>query len=133
MITASQLKPLRGQAPDIAETERLKSKLATLRTERKPFFLTASEFDEILRWKLRTQYHRTANRRVDNTDALIRTVTAYALNVTHADRDYELELRIAALCGLRGVSVAVVVLGSLEPMAALDPLSHLARPPGGDG
>ena len=62
MITASQIEGLRTASDDYLETERLKTLFAQLRVERHPFFLSATEFDEILKWKLRGQYGRQKGR-----------------------------------------------------------------------
>ncbi len=107
MITASQIKNLKTASIDFNETEQLKLKLARLQKERQKFFLTGSEFDDILRWKLRGQYGRQRTRRASNTEELIRTITGVALTITHPDKDYELELRVHLLCSLRGVGVPV--------------------------
>ena len=59
MITASQISNLRVvESDDYREAERLKRKFARLHMQRCPFFLTAGEFDEILKWKLGQQYGR---------------------------------------------------------------------------
>lgn len=107
MITVSQIAGLRTSSDDFERTEQLKHKFARLRHMRRPFFLTAAEFDEILEWKLRGQYGRQRALREPNTDELIRAVTDFALTISHDDKDYELDLRVRALCILRGVSVAV--------------------------
>src|SRR2546425_3012498 len=107
MITAAQIKDLREAAKDFEKTKLLKEKLARLRQERQPLFLTAGEFDEILIWKLDTQYGRQKAHRAQNTDGIIRAVTSLALNITHDDEDYELELRTGILGSLRGVAVPV--------------------------
>ena len=107
MITASQIAHLRTSSDDFSEPERLKAKFAQLRAERRPFFLTKTEFDEILKWKLRQQYGRQRRLRQKNTDELIRAVTGLALTITHDDKDYELGLRVDILSALRGVGVPV--------------------------
>jgi len=122
MITAAQLKSL-GPVSD-RETEGLKKRFARLRAERGAFFLTKSEFDEVLRWKLRGQIGRQRSRRAGNTDELIRAVTGLALSLCHEDKDYELELRLGILCSLRGVEVpvasAILALVSPEEYAVID-------------
>jgi hypothetical protein len=107
VITAAQIAHLRYASDNYAETERMKARLARLRDERDPLFLTASEFDEILRWKLRTQLNRHFHSRTANTDSIIRHVTGSALTITSDDRDYEIQLRVNILCALRGVAVPV--------------------------
>lgn len=107
MITADQLKPYRTNSDDYAETERLKSLFAKLHQTRQPFFLTGDEFDAILRWKLRGQYGRQQKHRATNTPEIIEAITKLALNITHPDISYELELRVHLLCALRGVAVPI--------------------------
>ncbi len=107
MITAAQIRPLYQEAVGDEKTAQLKAKLARIRQERKPLYLTAAEFEDILEWKLAQQIGRQRHLRAGNTDELMRDVTALALSVTHADKEYELELRVNTLCVLRGVSVPV--------------------------
>lgn len=107
MITAARLLALRSVGADDNNTQHLKAKLAQLRRERQPFYLTAVEFEEILEWKLGQQMGRQRARRTANTDEVIRAVTGLALAITHQDKEYELELRIGILCSLRGVGVPV--------------------------
>lgn len=124
MITAAKIAPLRNQQIDLADTEQLKAKLAQLRRERQPLYLTATEFEEILRWKLGQQIGRQREIRAANTDEIIRAVTGLALTITHDDEDYELELRMNILCSLRGVAIpvasAVLALVFPEEYAVID-------------
>jgi hypothetical protein len=90
VIAAKQIAPLYKQAVDYKETERLKAKLAQLRRERQPLYLTATEFEEILQWKLGQQIGRQRKIRTVNTDEIIRAVTGLALTITHPDEEYEL-------------------------------------------
>ena len=89
------------------DTQGLLDHFAIVRASRQPLYLTADEFDDILRWKLKTQYGRQQVRRRANTEEVIRVVTGAALTVTHPDPDYELELRVGLLWTLRGVAVPV--------------------------
>lgn len=107
MVEASVLVPYRNGPEDYADTEELKGKLKRLRAERKPFYLSASELDEILRWKLRGQYGRGEALRVGNTDEVVRAVTTGALSISHDDLDYLLDLRVNILCAIRGMGVPV--------------------------
>jgi len=124
MITAAQIEPYRTSSDDYALTEQLKAHFRRLRREREPLYLTADELEQILRWKLGSQYGRQRERRRANTDAVIRTVTGAALSVSHPDEEYELELRVGLLCALRGVSVpvasAVLALVLPEKYAVID-------------
>jgi len=107
MITAAQIAPLRTAAIDYEKTKRLKEKLARVRRERQPLYLTKAEFEEILQWKLGQQIGRQRERRSANTEEIIRAVTGLALTITHSDKEYELELRMGILCALRGVAIPV--------------------------
>lgn len=95
-----------------------------LHQERQPFYLTAAEFDKILKWKLRGQYGRQRERRKANTEDVIRTVTRTALTITHPDKEHEIELRVGILCAISGVSVpvasAVLALVFPEKYAVID-------------
>ncbi len=124
MITAAQLVPLRSVIDDDQETEQLKASLARFRRGESPRCLTATEFEDILRWKLRSQIGRQRQIRAANTNETIGAVTGLALTINHPDKDYELELRIGILCVLRGVSVpvasAVLALTFPEEYAVID-------------
>lgn len=124
MLVASQLIPYRASSDDYEWTVRLKNKFRHLRQVRKPFYLTLSEFDEILHWKLRAQYGRRRKRRGANTDEVIRLITQAAFGVSHPDEEYETELRMGILCALRGVGVpvasAVLALVLPEKYAVID-------------
>jgi len=119
VITAAQITPLRHQGIDTQLTEHLKAKLAVVRRERQPLYLTATEFEEILEWKLSQQMGRRRALRAANTEEIIRAITGLALTITHADPDYELELRVGILCALRGVAIpsASAVLALIYPEA----------------
>lgn len=124
MITAAEIASVPLNSTDYEETERLKAKLADLRHCRQPLFLTSQEFDEILVWKLGQQYGRQRHLRGSNHEELIRAVTGFALNLSHMDEEYELELRITVLCALRGVGVpvasAILALIFPEKYAVID-------------
>jgi hypothetical protein len=126
MITADQIKSvvISDTDGDYKEAQRLKGMLRQLREQRNPLYLKEAEFDEILKWKLGTQYGRRQDQRKLNTDDVIRAVTTAALNITHVDRDYELELRVNLLWSLRGVGVpvasAVLAVAFPETYAIID-------------
>lgn len=124
MITATEIAALRSRATDFGETAELKARLAELRRQRQPLCLTASEFEEILHWKLDQQIGRQRALRAANTDELVRAVTGLALTIAHDDKSYEHELRVSILCSLRGVSVpvasAVLALVFPEEYAVID-------------
>lgn len=124
MISATQLIPYKTSSDDYELTEHLKARFARLRSERHPLYLTSEEFDEILHWKLRSQYRRQEEKRKVNTEDVIRTVTSAALSITHFDEDYEIELRLGILCCIRGVGVpvasAILALVFPETYAVID-------------
>jgi hypothetical protein len=103
MIDANVIKPYRRTAVD---------------------YLDLNDFDRILRWKLRQQYRRQKSLRSKNTEKIIKKITALALNITHEDKDYELELRFKLLITLRGVEVpvasAILALCFPEQYAVID-------------
>lgn len=117
VITADQIKHLRRGSVDYDETQVLLARFAGIRATRQPLFLTAEDFDAILRWKLGTQYGRQQQRRLANTKEVIRAVTGVALTISHPDPDYKLELRVGLLCTLRGVAVPVAsaILALVHP------------------
>jgi hypothetical protein len=117
VITAAQLRSLRDQGDDAREMARLRARFAQVRVARRPFLLTAAEFDDVLRWKLRGQFVRQRGLREGNTEALIRMLTQTACALKHSDPEYELELRFGLLGTLRGVGVPVAsaVLGLVFP------------------
>jgi len=123
-ITALDIRPLRASAVDHAEAARLKQRFSELKKIREPFYLTGLEFDQILKWKLRGQYGRQQASRSLNTEDVIRAVTNLALNITHNDQDYELELRMGLLTCLRGVGIpvgsAILALVFPEKYAVID-------------
>ncbi len=107
MVTASQLIPYRTSSSGYDVTKGLKARMAHLRRERCPLYLTPDEFDAVLRWKLRSYYARLRQKLAENTPEVIRVVTQAAFSVTHPDEEYETELRLNLLCSLRGVAVPV--------------------------
>ena len=125
MITAVQIAPFHKRASDnYAAAESLKAKLARLREERQPFYLTSAELEEIVRGKLRGQFGQQQEQRTVNTEEVVRLVTGLALAITHTDKEYELELRMSVLCALRGVGVpvasAILALVYPEEYAVID-------------
>ena len=117
MVAPDTIKPLRYAQIDHQETERLKAALADLRAKRSPMYLTLSELDPILDWKLGTQRNRSRRWWRLKTDDLIRDVTSLALNLRHPDAEYQLELRTGILTAVRGigVSVASAILALVYP------------------
>lgn len=127
MITAETLKLYCDKSSDDGEANRLKSGFAVLKKERVPFYLTGEDFDKILKWKLRGQYGRQFQRRQDNTDEIVKSVTKLGLNICHESKDYELELKLKILTVLHGVEIpvasAVMALVYPEEYAVIDKLN----------
>lgn len=117
MISALDIAPLRGLAEDHLTTEKLKRKLRRLRKARRPFYLEASEFDEILHWKLRSQYGRVSRHRHLLLDTTISSVTRTAFEVRAAERDDTLKIRTGVLTSLPlvGVPIASAILTLVMP------------------
>ena len=103
----SILRTYRYAASDYEEAESLKRLFADRRSEKSEVYLTADDFERVLRWKLINQYGRSEHLRTRNTDDLIRQVTRFALQLNHEALEYQDALRTDALCVLRGVSVPV--------------------------
>ena len=123
MIEPNVIRPYRN-AVDFDETEQLKQHLHSLKQIRKPFYLDLNDFDRILRWKLRGQYGRQRSLRSKNTEEIIQKITSLALNISHENKDYELELRFKLLTVLRGVGIpvasAILALCFPEQYAVID-------------
>jgi len=117
MVKADDIRDLRTAARDYAETERLKQKLRTLRSQRDPFFLTGEDLEEVFCWKLGAQYGRQEALRSTNTQSAYKTVTTAAFAIRQADLDYEAELRLRILASLRGIGVPVAsaILALADP------------------
>ncbi len=124
MITADIIRAYRNNSDDFKETDEIKQYLSSLRKLRKPLYLNYQEFDRILKWKLRDQYGRQEHIRQENTDIIVKDITTLALNISHEDSDYELELRLNVLVALRGVAIpvasAVLALTYPEYYAVID-------------
>jgi hypothetical protein len=104
---ACHIEKLLQNTDDNHETKRLLKKFTSLKSERAPFYLTAKEFEEVLRWKLRSQYGRTSEKRKRNTPTLIETVTKAAFSISHPDEEMETRFKLHMLRTLIGVETAV--------------------------
>lgn len=117
MVTARQLRRLRGRIVAGEETERLRARLAAARAERVPMYLTLPELQEVIHWKLEGQYGRAARYYAGLTDDVVRAVTGAALAVRHEDWRYETEVKLGVLMALPGVGapIASSVLALTDP------------------
>ncbi len=112
------LRRFRRHGDDYAKTRDLKRYLASLRLRRSPFYLTLADLDRILRWKLRTQYGRTAKFRAKHLkDSHVRSATRAAFAHKSTNRDAELRVRTRHLADLPGVGIPVAsaILALVEP------------------
>mgnify|MGYP006274934139 CR=1 FL=1 len=91
---------------------------------RDPFYITLSELDQILRFKLRKQYGRQKKVRSKNEEQLVRRVTELALNIDTGNKIYNDEIRTKILCCLRGINIstasAILALTYPEKYAIID-------------
>ena len=117
MIRAKDLIPLRGFSSDMAETNRLLEKFRTKWKDACSVYLTYSELDEVMKWKLRGQYGRTVRYRQGLTDETVRTVTKAAFGIRLQEKSLELRMRIGVLTVLPGVGVPVAsaILALVDP------------------
>ena len=116
-MTANDLRPLLTAACDYEKTEQLKARFKILCQNRKPFFLTASDIDEVFRWKLIGQYSRGAKLRRNNPPGVYEIVTRACFELNLPDFEYEARLRIGILSALQGVGVPVAsaLLALVDP------------------
>lgn len=102
-----EIQNLINQADDNLETNRIIAKIENLKKNRNPFYLNSAEFDEILKWKLRSQYKRQEKIRKNNTEENINLITKMAFQLKHKDEDIETKLKINTLLLLDGVGIPV--------------------------
>lgn len=102
-----QIERLLKNADDIDETIRLIQKFKELKKTRTPFYLTYPDFDDILKWKLRSQYGRAKLKRKCNTPDIVEQITKTAFSLTHPDKEIETIFKLRLLKVLVGVETAV--------------------------
>ena len=102
-----QILELVGKTDNKDKTKELTKHFDKLKQERVPFYLERIELDEILVWKLRSQIGRQEEKRKENTEENVRTITEAAFAITHNDKDYETSLRLKLLTTLSGVGIPV--------------------------
>jgi thermostable 8-oxoguanine DNA glycosylase len=103
----SHISQLLQRADNAEETKRLTSYFSQLQKERHPFYLTLDDLQQILKWKLRRQFHRQETTREVNTNENVIAITKAAFGVAHPDKDFETSLKLRLLCTLTGVEVPV--------------------------
>lgn len=102
-----QIKELIQRADNAGETKRLTEKFQQLKSERRGFYLTLDELEDIFKWKLRTQYGRQSKKRNLNTNGNIISITKTAFGITHTDNDYEIKLKLKILTTISGVEIPI--------------------------
>ena len=102
-----EIKDLIRRADNESETKRLTGKFQFLKRERKEFYLTLNELDEIFRWKLRSQYSRQLKYRNLNTNDNVIAITRTAFGITHLNNEFETKLKIKLLTSIAGVEIPV--------------------------
>ncbi len=102
-----QIQKLILKADDNLETKFLISQFKDLQNKRTPFYLTLDELDLILKWKLRTQYSRTAKIRLKNSNENVNLITQMAFLISHPDKNIETALKLRALTLIYGVEIPV--------------------------
>ena len=95
------------KSDDFDKTFRLIEKFDNLKKDRKEFYLTLIELDEILKWKLRDQYGRQKEIRSKNTDEIIQKITKTAFSIEHKNLNLETEFKVNLLTSLIGVGIPV--------------------------
>jgi len=112
MITAATLKDRRiaakhAEDPDLAETERLKARLARARDKRVPLYLSREEFLSVCRWKLGEQYGRAAHLLESSSEKRVKRTTQMAFAFKDKEAEFELAGRLTILRLLPGVGIGV--------------------------
>lgn len=104
-------------SPDFNETQKFKKRLQASVFARKPAYLNSNELDQIIAWKLDSQYPRSRALRSMNLDNVVVPITRACLEVASSDSQYAIELKIRILSSLRGIAtpLASAVLAILEP------------------
>jgi thermostable 8-oxoguanine DNA glycosylase len=119
-----QILGLIDRADDSQETLDLISHFNVLKTQRKPMFLDKSDFENILKWKLRNQFGRQLNLRQLNTDEIIRKITKLVFEIEHSSDNYETELKLRILTSIKGVEIpiasAILTLTNPDKYAVID-------------
>lgn len=114
---ATKLRAIVEDSDVFEETLELSNRFSDLKVSRSPFYLTAIEFDEILQWKLDSQYPRSRELRRLNLDSVVVPVTQAVFAVASESFEYEVDLKLKMLSSIRGVAtpIASAVLALTDP------------------
>lgn len=119
-----QILGLIDRADDRQETLDLIAHFGALKQQRKPMFLDKSDFENILKWKLRSQFGRQRNLRQSNTDEVIQKITRLVFELQHPSSNYETELKLKILTSIKGVEIpvasAILTLTNPDKYAVID-------------
>ena len=102
-----QIEDFIHSSPDFEDTEKLISDFKTLQKERSEFYITITELERILKWKLGKQYGRQKEIRKRNDDETVKAVTKTAFSITHSNKEVETKLKLEILSILAGVHIPV--------------------------
>ena len=102
---ALKLRKLSASSDEFQETLQLKKQIKKALKERETPYLSAIELDQILRWKLDKQYHRSKQQREINVDEVVVPITRACFSIQSNDKSYEIELKLKTLTTLRGVAI----------------------------
>lgn len=107
-----------GNSVDFEETEKLKELIRGSLTQRSEPYLTSSELDLIVRWKLDKQYHRSKEQRKVNVDEVVIPITKSCFSIKSSNRNYEIELKLKVLTSMRGIALPIAssILAICHPM-----------------
>jgi hypothetical protein len=112
------------RADDRQETLDLIAHFDTLKSQRKPMFLDKSDFERILKWKLRNQFGRQSNLRQLNTEEIIQKITRLVFEIEHPNHEYETQLKFKILTSIKGVEIpiasAILTLTNPDKYAVID-------------
>ena len=105
-------------------TKKLISDFQKLRKKRQEFYLTSDELEQILKWKLDSQFGRQKKIRENNTPDNVKIITKAAFAVTHTNKDFEIVLKLKILSTLTGVEIpvasAILTICYPEQFAVID-------------
>jgi len=102
---ALKLLKLSVNSDEFQETLQLKRQIKKTLQDRTNPYLSASELDNIVRWKLDKQYHRSKQQREINVDDVVIPVTRACFSIRSSNKNYEIELKLKTLTVMRGVAI----------------------------
>jgi thermostable 8-oxoguanine DNA glycosylase len=114
-----------ARAGNYKDTVALNEMMLRLKKERQELYLDETEFNAILKWKLRQQYGRQEAKRKANTPENIEATTKLCFNIPQLqDNVHDTRLRVHVLTALQGVGVpvasAILTFWKPETYAVID-------------